>query len=80
MLILSKHFISVCALCFLDGIMPSITTFYIIPWLTFPVFLARYDGNYRAETSPELSYYGLDKNIGIRVLLLILYLLIRSLL
>jgi len=60
--------------------MPSVTTFRVIPRLAFLVFLARYDGNYRAETSPESSYYGSDKNTGMRVLLLILHLLIRSLL
>src|SRR6266536_573405 len=80
MLILSKHFISICALCFSDGIMLSVTTFRVIPWLTFPVFLAHYNSNHRAKTSPESSCYSLDENTGIRVLLLILYLLIRSLL
>jgi len=60
--------------------MPSVTTFRIILWLTFPVFLARYNDNHRAKTSPKSSYYGSDKNTGIRVLLLILYLLIHSLL
>jgi hypothetical protein len=42
--------------------MPSTTTFRVIPWLVFPVFLTRYDGNHRAETSPESSRYGSDEN------------------
>src|SRR5579859_5276532 len=80
MLILSKHFIYVYALCFLDYIMLSITMFCVIPLLVFLVFLACYNSNYRAKMSPKSSYYSLDKNIEIRVLLLILYMLILSLL
>ena len=60
--------------------MLSITMFCVIPLLVFLVFLACYNSNHRAKTSPKSSCYGLDKNIEIRVLLLILYMLIHSLL
>jgi hypothetical protein len=58
--------------------MPSATTFRVIAWLVFQVFLTRYDGDHRVETSPASGCYSSDENTKIRVLLLILHVLICS--